>query len=187
MVTQSTSGVLKFRTPSHATFLSAVDVLILTAPLYRPPLELIAGLRKRDASYKLTCSVSQAMFAALRQLCRAIVIHDVSRFSQVTELRQALTLYVPAVQCWHSHFSGGKLQLELFDEPDGFETLIDSRNISQWQAARPDEAEATGEYQPGDVEGVFLRPTVTEEELDMLLGPLPEREDIEQRSRNKGG
>lgn len=186
MVTQSTSGILKFQNPRSAASVSAVDVLILTPPLYQPPLGLIAGLRQRDASFRLTCSVAEVMFAAIRKLCRSIVIHDVSRFSQVTELRQALTLYAPAIPCWHSHVSGGRLQLEHFDQPTGFEALIDSRNINLWKDSLPDDSLPADEYQPGDVEGVFLRPTVTEEELDMLLGPIPEREDIEPRRQSEG-
>ena len=170
--------------------------MILTGPGGTAPVDLLAGLSKRGVSSRVVAEPAEVMVELGREPAEILIVVDSAQQPALVDLIEAVTKYHPRTIRWtyESDHPSGKPQLVPFRyrckpeiakpkavsppatppvEPPPIEPLDSPSPLGRVQSQVPPErvrsliVKVQGPAEVGE-------PLISEEELAMLLGPVPE-------------
>jgi len=171
--------------------------VVLVCPDGATPVDLLGGLSRRGGSSRVVVEPADVMVELARQPTGAWVVVDPEKQPGLTDLIEAVSVYHPRTVRWayHSADVSGKAQLQPLNGRSGDDPADDPPPPAT-VTTEPQETEApniTSPFPLGRVQDqvpsdrvrsllVKVRgpaevgePLISEEELAMLLGPVPEQ------------
>ncbi len=185
-----TEGLHENQNPPSA----ATRCVVLICPGGMAPVDLLGGLSKRGVSSQVVADPADVMLELARQQTGALVVVDPTRQPGLVDLIEAVKAYHPRTVRWgyQSAHPTGKAQLQpLNGRPAGDTTLANPQPISLRSEPSPEISVTSpsplGRVQdpmpPDRIRSLIVKvqgpaevgePLISEEELAMLLGPVPE-------------
>lgn len=166
--------------------------VILTGPGGSTPVDLLSGLSRRGVSSRVVAESAEVMVALAQQGTGMLIVVDPAGQPGLADLIEAVTKYHPRTIRWvyESSHASGKPQLVPFRDrtkPDVARAQTPSSQVESAPAKRLESPSPLGRVQsqvpPERVRSLIVKvqgpaevgePLISEEELAMLLGPVPE-------------
>ena len=149
---------------------AAVRGVLVTAPGDQPPAGLMQLLTRRGLAVAVAPGEVAAMVEFARAAPAVLIVCDPAHLSRPGELAQAVGRYYPGTRCWQFVPAAGLAtggRLTKLDGDIDRPSVLDGTPVSA--VGRPPATDAAA-----GADLTVAAPLLTAEELEMLLGPLPE-------------
>ncbi len=184
--------------PAHGSDSASTRCVVLTCAGGSTPADLLGGLSKRGVSSRVATDPAEVMVELTRRRTGILIVVDPIQHPALVDLIEAVTLYYPRTVRWayHSTHPSGRAQLQPLNGRATSQAVNPQpkqqppQQIEQPKENRLDSPSPLGRVQaqvpPERVRSLIVKvqgptevgePLISEEELAMLLGPVPEGPD----------
>jgi hypothetical protein len=148
---------------------AAARCVVAVAPGAQAPAALLQGLTRRGIKVALAAGEVAAMVELARSSTAAVILCDPARLARPAELVRAVERYYPKTRCWQFAPARWQGAWEM--------SKVNPDLCRSWAGAAPGRRPVSGNGGAGAAPGLdAAAPVLSAEELEMLLGPLPDED-----------